>query len=124
MGSGVYSVEDKIRIRIYVKDLTEFEKYLPTGRLCEQLTDAVFFYLGDEFGLGRRAGSSGRQDRALEAWRGGAARLDQLDGAELGCGRRDISDGRPLPPGQPAAGRSSVRKGRRGDAWRTLASRR
>lgn len=49
VGSGVYSVEDKIRIRIYVKDLTEFEKYLPTGRLSEQLTDAVFFYLGDEF---------------------------------------------------------------------------
>ena len=49
VGSSVYSVEDKIRIRIYVKDLTEFEKYLPTGQLCEQLTDAVFFYLGEEF---------------------------------------------------------------------------
>ena len=49
VGGGVYSVEDKIRIRIYARDLAEFEKYLPSGRLCEQLTDAVFFYLGDEF---------------------------------------------------------------------------
>ena len=44
------SVEDKIRVRIYVRDLAHHEEFLPTGsdNLAKKLSDAVFFYLGDE----------------------------------------------------------------------------
>jgi type VI secretion system protein ImpH len=50
LGSSVFSVEDKIRVRIYVRDLTHHEEFLPTGsdNLAKKLADAVFFYLGDE----------------------------------------------------------------------------
>lgn len=50
LGSSVFSIEDKIRIRIYVRDLAHHEKFLPTGsdNLAKRLADAVFFYLGDE----------------------------------------------------------------------------
>ncbi len=49
IGGSVFSVQDKIRLRLEVRDLAEFETYLPTGRRSEQLTDAVFLYLGEEF---------------------------------------------------------------------------
>lgn len=50
LGSSVFSVEDKIRIRIYVRDLAHHEEFLPTGspNLAHKLADAVFFYIGDE----------------------------------------------------------------------------
>jgi type VI secretion system protein ImpH len=50
LGSSVFSVEDKIRVRIYVRDLAHHAEFLPTGasNLAEKLADAVFFYLGDE----------------------------------------------------------------------------
>lgn len=50
LGSSVFSVEDKIRVRIYVRDLAHHEEFLPTGsdNLAKKLADAVFFYLGDE----------------------------------------------------------------------------
>jgi len=50
LGSSVFSVEDKIRIRLYVKDFAQYEQFLPaTGsNLSEPLADAVFSYIGDE----------------------------------------------------------------------------
>jgi type VI secretion system protein ImpH len=48
IGGSVYSVQDKIRIRIHVKDLAEYESFLPSGKYCEPLADAVYFYLGDQ----------------------------------------------------------------------------
>jgi len=50
LGSSVFSIEDKIRVRIYVRDLAHHEEFLPTGsnNLAKRLADAVFFYLGDE----------------------------------------------------------------------------
>lgn len=47
-GGSFYSIEDKIRIRLYVADMEEFQRYLPGQYRCEELTDLVFFYLGDE----------------------------------------------------------------------------
>lgn len=47
-GSSFYSLEDKIRIRIYVADMAEYQRYLPGQYRCEELTDLVFFYLGNE----------------------------------------------------------------------------
>jgi type VI secretion system protein ImpH len=48
LGASVYSVDDKFRIRIFVKSMKEYVSYLPTGRRCEPLADLVFFYLGDD----------------------------------------------------------------------------
>jgi type VI secretion system protein ImpH len=50
LGASVFSVEDKFRVRIYVKDLQQYERFLPTKdrNLAEPLADAVFFYIGDE----------------------------------------------------------------------------
>ena len=50
LGSSVFSVEDKIRIRLYVKDFAQYERFLPAGGsdLARPLADAVFFYIGDE----------------------------------------------------------------------------
>ncbi len=50
LGSSVFSVEDKIRVRLFVKDFAQYEQFLPTetSTLSEPLADAVFFYIGDE----------------------------------------------------------------------------
>jgi type VI secretion system protein ImpH len=50
LGSSVFSVEDKIRIRLYVKNFAQYERFLPSkgSNLSKPLADAVFFYIGDE----------------------------------------------------------------------------
>jgi type VI secretion system protein ImpH len=48
IGASVYSVQDKIRIRIFVPDMKAYRRFLPEGDYCEPLTDIVFFYVGDE----------------------------------------------------------------------------
>jgi type VI secretion system protein ImpH len=48
IGAGVFSVQDKIRIRIYTENMRQYMQFLPTGGRCEPLVDIVFFYLGDE----------------------------------------------------------------------------
>jgi type VI secretion system protein ImpH len=48
VGAAVYSVQDKIRIRIYTANLAEYMRFLPTGDRCEPLADAVFFYIGEQ----------------------------------------------------------------------------
>ena len=48
LGRGVYSVQDKIRIRIYTRTLAQYVRFLPSGDLCEPLADLVFFYNGAE----------------------------------------------------------------------------
>ncbi|WP_294541185.1 type VI secretion system baseplate subunit TssG [uncultured Rhodoblastus sp.] len=48
LGRTFYSVEDKIRIRIYAPDLIAYKRFLPEGDRCEPLVDLVFFYLGEE----------------------------------------------------------------------------
>jgi type VI secretion system protein ImpH len=48
LGRRIFSVQDKIRVRIYTKDLTQYLRFLPTGDLCEALADLVFFYNGEQ----------------------------------------------------------------------------
>ena len=50
LGSSVFSVEDKIRIRLYVRNFAQYEQFLPSksSNLSRPLADAVFFYIGDE----------------------------------------------------------------------------
>ena len=47
IGSSTYSVTDKFRIHVIVRDLEQFETFLPSGKVCEKLADLIFFYLGD-----------------------------------------------------------------------------
>jgi type VI secretion system protein ImpH len=46
LGASVYSVQDKIRIRIYTRTLAQYVRFLPSGDLCEPLADFVYFYNG------------------------------------------------------------------------------
>jgi type VI secretion system protein ImpH len=48
VGASVFSVQDKIRVRIFTKNMRQFERFLPSGDLCEPLADAVYFYIGDQ----------------------------------------------------------------------------
>ena len=48
LGRSIFSVQDKIRIRIFVRDLAQYLRFLPSGDLCEPLADLVFFYNGDQ----------------------------------------------------------------------------
>jgi type VI secretion system protein ImpH len=48
LGRDVFSVQDKIRLRIFTSSLAQYIRFLPTGDLCEPLADLVFFYNGDQ----------------------------------------------------------------------------
>ncbi len=48
IGSGVYSVQDKIRVRIYAESLSMLEELLPVGPRSRPFADMVNFYLGLE----------------------------------------------------------------------------
>jgi len=48
IGATFYSIQDKIRIRIFVPSLDEYKRFLPHGDRCEPLVDLVFLMLGEE----------------------------------------------------------------------------
>lgn len=48
VGSSFYTISDKIRLRLHMRDLAEYERYLPGSRRCDELVDLVFFHLGDD----------------------------------------------------------------------------
>ncbi len=48
VGASVFSIEDKICLRLYAEDLPTYERFLPNGPLCTPLADLLFFYLGSE----------------------------------------------------------------------------
>jgi type VI secretion system protein ImpH len=48
LGQNIFSVQDKIRVRIYTKDLAQYTRFLPGGDLCVPLADLVFFYNGEQ----------------------------------------------------------------------------
>jgi type VI secretion system protein ImpH len=48
LGRSIFSVQDKIRIRIFSQNLAQYIRFLPTGDLCEPLADMVFFYNGEQ----------------------------------------------------------------------------
>ena len=49
LGSRVFSVSDKIRVRLYTRDLDHYQTFLPGSPTAEKLADAVYVYLGFEF---------------------------------------------------------------------------
>jgi type VI secretion system protein ImpH len=48
LGRHVFSVQDKIRIRIFTANLAQYVRFLPTGDLCEPLADLVFLFNGEQ----------------------------------------------------------------------------
>jgi type VI secretion system protein ImpH len=48
LGGTIFSVQDKIRIRIFTHSLAQYGRFLPSGDWCEPLADLVFFYNGDQ----------------------------------------------------------------------------
>jgi type VI secretion system protein ImpH len=46
MGSAIYSVQDKFRLRLYVPTLARYGRFLPTGDMARPLADIVLFYVG------------------------------------------------------------------------------
>jgi type VI secretion system protein ImpH len=48
VGASIFSVQDKFRIRIYVRNMEEYARFLPSGPLCEPLNDIVFFDVGEQ----------------------------------------------------------------------------
>jgi|GEM_PF-169883 len=78
VGDRVYSVSDKIRIRIFTRSLEEYRKFLPPTRTkpnpwTEKLFDLIDFYLGleveyeIELALPRRCASSVQMNRSNSA---------------------------------------------------------
>ena len=48
-GASMYTVSDKFRIRVFVRDIGHFRQFLPGSRLAREIADAVFLYLGLEY---------------------------------------------------------------------------
>ena len=48
LGRRVYSIGDKIRIRLVAPDLTRYRRFLPDGDLGHRVADLVTFYIGLE----------------------------------------------------------------------------
>ena len=78
VGSKIYSVSDKIRVRIFTQSLDEYRKFLPPTRTkpnpwTEKLFDLIDFYLGleieyeIELALPKRCASTVRMDSANSA---------------------------------------------------------
>jgi len=48
VGAASFSVQDKIQVRLFVKDMDRYRRFLPHGADCRALVDLLFFYIGDE----------------------------------------------------------------------------
>jgi type VI secretion system protein ImpH len=48
-GASMYTVSDKFRIRVFVRDIKHFREFLPGSPLARQIADAVYLYLGLEY---------------------------------------------------------------------------
>jgi type VI secretion system protein ImpH len=71
VGQSVFSVQDKIRVRLTTTSLAEYERLLPSGDLSEPLADAVFFYVGEEIAFDVELAIDARQVKPLELGRFG-----------------------------------------------------
>jgi len=48
-GASQFSVSDKFRVRVYARDFEHYLSFLPGKPLAQEIGDAVFLTLGDEF---------------------------------------------------------------------------
>jgi type VI secretion system protein ImpH len=49
LGASAFTVSDKFRVRVYARDFQHYEQFLPGAPLADQIADAVFAYVGDEY---------------------------------------------------------------------------
>ena len=48
-GSSMYTVSDKFRVRVFVRDIGHFRQFLPGSPVAREIADAIFLYLGEEY---------------------------------------------------------------------------
>ena len=48
-GASMFGVSDKFRVRVYVRDIEHFRRFLPGSALAEEIADAIFLYVGEEY---------------------------------------------------------------------------
>ena len=48
-GANIYGVNDKFRVRVFVRDIRHFREFLPGSPLAEEIADAIFLYVGEEY---------------------------------------------------------------------------
>ena len=45
----MYTVSDKFRVRVYVRDIAHFRRFLPGSPVAREIADAIFLYVGEEY---------------------------------------------------------------------------
>jgi type VI secretion system protein ImpH len=48
-GASMFGVSDKFRVRVYVRDIEHFKRFLPGSPLALEIADAIFLYVGEEY---------------------------------------------------------------------------
>jgi type VI secretion system protein ImpH len=48
-GASMYGVSDKFRVRVYVRDIEHFRRFLPDQTVARAVADAIFLYVGEEY---------------------------------------------------------------------------
>jgi type VI secretion system protein ImpH len=48
-GASMYGVSDKFRVRVHVRDIAHFRRFLPGQTLAQEIADAIFLYVGEEY---------------------------------------------------------------------------
>jgi type VI secretion system protein ImpH len=48
-GANIYGVNDKFRVRVFVRDIHHFREFLPGSPLAQEIADAIFLYIGEEY---------------------------------------------------------------------------
>ena len=48
-GASMYGVSDKFRVRVFVRDIVHFRQFLPGSSLAQEIADAIFLYIGEEY---------------------------------------------------------------------------
>lgn len=49
LGASMFSVSDKFRVRVFVRDFAQYQRFLPGSDHARQIGDAVFLYVGEEY---------------------------------------------------------------------------
>ena len=49
LGASMFSVSDKFRVRVFVRDFAQYQRFLPGSDCAREIGDAVFLYVGEEY---------------------------------------------------------------------------
>ncbi len=48
-GASMYSVSDKFRVRVFVRNIEHFRTFLPGLPMAREIADAIYLYVGEEY---------------------------------------------------------------------------